>query len=141
MVLPRRAWRGIGALAAVMALGCGRGPATEVAHGETPPASPSASPSPARDSSAFVAAVDAVAADALQRGPIAGLSMAVVEHGRTVLAKGYGYADQEAGLAATPDTSYPIASVTKHFTAGLVLRLADQGKLGLDDPLSRGSAP
>ena len=137
MVLPRRAWRGIGALAAVMALGCGRGPATEVAHGETPPASPSASPSPARDSSAFVAAVDAVAADALQRGPIAGLSMAVVEHGRTVLAKGYGYADQEAGLAATPDTSYPIASVTKHFTAGLVLRLADQGKLGLDDPLSR----
>src|SRR6185503_2927829 len=34
-------------------------------------------------------------------------------------------------------TSYPIASVSKHFTAALVLRLADQGKLGLDDPLSR----
>src|SRR5438105_10699818 len=104
MVRPRRAWRGIGALAAVMALGCGRGPATEVAHRETPPPSPSPSPSPSRDDAGFVAAVDALAADALQRGPIAGLSIAVVEHGRTVLAKGYGHADQEAGLAATPET-------------------------------------
>ena len=37
---------------------------------------------------------------------------------------------------ATPETSYPVASVSKRFTAALILRLADQGKLGLDDPLS-----
>ena len=63
--------------------------------------------------------------------------MAVFERGEAVLAKGYGSADLEAGVPATPDTSYPIASVTKHFTAGAVLRLADQGRLSLDDPLSR----
>src|SRR4029079_17357401 len=66
-----------------------------------------------------------------------GLSIAVFEHGRPVLAKGYGFADIEEQVAATPDTSYPIASVSKHFTAAAILRLADQGRLGLDDPLSR----
>src|SRR5213075_971329 len=74
---------------------------------------------------------------ALERGPIAGLSIAVFEHGRPVLAKGYGWADVEAGLPASAETSYPIASVSKHFTAAAILRLADQGKLGLDDPLGR----
>jgi CubicO group peptidase (beta-lactamase class C family) len=98
---------------------------------------PSPSPSPSPDHSAFIAAVDALAADALQRGPIAGLSIALFEHGKAVLATGYGLADLEGGVAATAGTSYPIASVTKHFTAGAVLRLADQGKLSLDDPLRR----
>jgi CubicO group peptidase (beta-lactamase class C family) len=103
----------------------------------SPVSSPSPSSSPSRDHSAFVAEVDALAAEALRRGPIAGLSIAVFEHEKPILAKGYGSADQEAGVAATADTSYPIASVSKHFTAAAVLRLADQGKLGLDDPLSR----
>ena len=53
------------------------------------------------------------------------------------VAKGYGFADVEEQVAATADTSYPIASVSKHFTAAAILRLADQGRLGLDDPLSR----
>jgi CubicO group peptidase (beta-lactamase class C family) len=98
---------------------------------------PSPSTSPSRDDSAFIAAVDALAAEALRRGPIAGLSIAVFEHGKAIVATGYGSADLEAGVAATADTSYPIASVTKHFTAAAVLRLADQAKLSLDDPLSR----
>lgn len=98
---------------------------------------PSPSPSPSPDHAGFIAAVDALAAEALQRGPIAGLSIAVFEHGKAVVASGYGSADLEGGVAATADTSYPIASVTKHFTAAAVLRLADQGKLSLDDPLSR----
>jgi len=54
-----------------------------------------------------------------------------------VLAKGYGFADIEEQVTATAETSYPIASVSKHFTAAAILRLADQGRLGLDDPLSR----
>jgi D-alanyl-D-alanine carboxypeptidase len=122
----------MGALAAaVLATGCDRGAATEAGHVERP--SPSVSP----DRSAFCASVDALATEALQRGPIAGLSIAVFEHGKAVVVKGYGSADLEAGVAATADTSYPIASVTKHFTAAAVLRLVDQGKLSLDDPLSR----
>ncbi len=119
--------------AAVWFSRCAGGAATELVPIESP--SPSASPSP--DRSAFIAAVDALAAEALRRGPIAGLSIAVFEHGQPIVAAGYGFADVAAGVAATADTSYPIASVTKHFTAAAVLRLADQGHLGLDDPLSR----
>ena len=110
-------------------------------HG-APPTSKAASPSPptttpAEDRIAFVAAVDALAAEALARGPIAGLSIAVQARGVEVLARGYGFADLEAQRPATADTSYPIASVTKRVTAAAILRLADQGRLDLDDPLSR----
>ena len=80
-------------MAALVVAGCDRPAATEAARVES--ASPAPSPSPSPDRSAFVAAVDAVAAEALQRGPIAGLSIAVFEHGRPVLAKGYGFADIE----------------------------------------------
>jgi CubicO group peptidase (beta-lactamase class C family) len=128
-------WTALGALAAaVLAVRCA-GEATKAE--DVGRRSPSPSPSPPRDRTAFVAAVDALAADALERGPIAGLSIAVFEHGQAVLASGYGAADLEAGVAATASTSYPIASVTKMFTAAAILRLADQGRLSLDDPLSR----
>jgi D-alanyl-D-alanine carboxypeptidase len=122
-------------LAGLLTMMCSRGGTSERPQVESAPPSPS--PSPTRDHSAFIAAVDALAAEALERGPIAGLSIAVFEHGQAVLAKGYGFADQEARVPATEDTSYPIASLTKPFTAALVLRLADQGRLTLDDPLSR----
>jgi D-alanyl-D-alanine carboxypeptidase len=128
-------WTAVGALAAaVLIVGCAGEAPTETGAVER---SPSPSSTPSRDHAAFIAAVDALAVDALQRGPIAGLSIAVFEHDKAVLATGYGAADAEAGVAATASTSYPIASVTKPFTAAAILRLADQGKLSLDDPLSR----
>src|SRR4051812_44453702 len=117
MLRPVR-WRAVvGVAAALLTLRCAGEPPTDrsPAASAAPPAA--ASPSPAPDDSAFVAAVDAIAADALQRGPIAGLSIAVFEHGRRVVAKGYGSADVDAGVPASPATSYPIASVSKHFTA------------------------
>ncbi len=131
----RLRWTGGVLTAALAVAGCDRPAATEAARVENP--SPAPSPSPSPDRSAFVAAVDTVATEALQRGPVAGLSIAVFEHGRPILAKGYGFADIEEQVAATADTSYPIASVSKHFTAAAILRLADQGRLTLDDPLSR----
>ena len=133
-----RWWLATGALAAaVLAVRCAPQAASEPQPVESPSPSPSPSPAAEPDRSAFVTAVDALAAEALRRGPIAGLSIAVFEHGKPVVATGYGLADVEAGAAATADTSYPVASVTKHFTAAAVLRLADQGKLSLDDPLTR----
>lgn len=119
---------------ALLGCGCGGDPAAQSIEPASRPA-PTATPSP--DHSAFVAAIDALAAEALERGPIAGLSIAVQARGAEVLAKGYGFADLEAKIPATADTSYPIASVTKRLTAAAILRLADQGRLTLDDPLSR----
>ncbi|MET0555488.1 MAG: serine hydrolase domain-containing protein, partial [Vicinamibacteria bacterium] len=131
-------WTGAAVLAAALgAAGCVGDASTATTDLAVPPASPPPATPPPPDHTAFVAAVDALATDALVRGPVAGLSIAVFSHGEPVLAKGYGLADVESGVPATPETSYPIASVSKHFTAALVLRLAERGLLSLDDPLAR----
>ncbi len=109
--------------------GCSREPATEAQVAASP------SPVPTPDHSRFVSAVDGLITEALKRGGIAGISVAVFQGGAPVLARGYGHADREVGLAATAETSYPVASVSKLFTAAAILRLAEEGKLRLDDPL------
>jgi CubicO group peptidase (beta-lactamase class C family) len=116
----------------MLAAACAREPAAPKAAATAAPVARAF----VRDHLAFTRAVDALAADALARGPIAGMSIAVFERGLPVLSSGYGFADLEAKTPATPETSYPVASVSKRFTAALILRLADQGKLGLDDPLN-----
>lgn len=68
---------------------------------------------------------------------IPGLSAAILENGELLWAQGFGYADLERRVPATPDTLYHIASLTKTFTAILVLQLVEQGKLDLDAPVSR----
>jgi CubicO group peptidase (beta-lactamase class C family) len=70
---------------------------------------------------------------------IPGLSIIVIQNGEVLSARGFGYADVEHRIPATPDTLYHIASVTKTFTAILVLQLVEQGKLDLDEPVSRYS--
>ena len=64
-------------------------------------------------------------------------TVGVVVGDQVVLLKGYGFADREGKRAMTPDTLLPIASVTKQFTAASVLLLAQDGRLGLDDPVRR----
>jgi D-alanyl-D-alanine carboxypeptidase len=68
---------------------------------------------------------------------IPGLSIAIVRSGRVVKAQGYGLASVELNAPATADTVYPLASITKPFTAEAVLLLAQEGKLGLDDKIGR----
>lgn len=64
-------------------------------------------------------------------------SAAVFRGGELLWAEAVGLADVEAGREATPDTRYPIASITKAFVAVSVLQLRDAGELSLDDPLDR----
>ena len=66
-----------------------------------------------------------------------GYAIALVDGQEVVWAQGFGYADVAAKLPATADTIYEIGSVSKVFTACLVMKLAEEGKLGLDDPLTR----
>jgi CubicO group peptidase (beta-lactamase class C family) len=76
--------------------------------------------------------------DALMReydGNVPGASLLVVRDGEPVVRRAYGLADVEAGVKATPATNYRLASVTKQFTATAILRLAEEGKLTLDDRL------
>jgi CubicO group peptidase (beta-lactamase class C family) len=66
-----------------------------------------------------------------------GAALLVVQDGRDVVRRGYGLADLESGVRATPATNFRLASVTKQFTAAAVLLLAEDGRLGLDDPVRR----
>jgi CubicO group peptidase (beta-lactamase class C family) len=54
-----------------------------------------------------------------------------------LLAKGFGYADLEKKIPADPQTVYRIGSVTKAFTALMLMQLRDAGKLQLDDPIEK----
>ena len=80
--------------------------------------------------------MDAAAAAAQREIRAAGFSVAVVDHGQPVLAKGYGYADLAEEVPAAASTIYRLASITKQFTAAAILHLADEGKLSLEDRIS-----
>jgi len=64
-------------------------------------------------------------------------SILVADHGRTVYEASFGLADPSTQRPNTPATAFPIASITKTFTATAILQLRDQGKLRLTDPVTR----
>ncbi|HEY7697889.1 MAG TPA: serine hydrolase, partial [Vicinamibacteria bacterium] len=68
---------------------------------------------------------------------IPAVSMAVVHDQDVLWTHGFGFADRARKAEASPDTLYSICSISKLFTAIGVLQLRDQGKLDLDDPVSR----
>jgi CubicO group peptidase (beta-lactamase class C family) len=70
---------------------------------------------------------------------IPGLSALIIEDQKVAWAKGCGFADVAGRVRATPDTIYPIASLTKPVAATLVMQLVEQGKLDLDEPVSHYS--
>jgi CubicO group peptidase (beta-lactamase class C family) len=89
------------------------------------------------DRARAAAVVDSIANAALATGQAAGLSIAVVRGRDTVVLKGYGKADLELDVA-TPDRAvYEIGSVTKQFTAAAIMQLVEQGKLSLDDEITK----
>jgi CubicO group peptidase (beta-lactamase class C family) len=67
---------------------------------------------------------------------IPGMSAVIVKDERVLWAKGFGYADVEHQVSATPETVYSIASETKPVAATLVMQLVEQGRLDLDEPAS-----
>lgn len=80
--------------------------------------------------------VDAIVAVALRSTGVPSASIAIVRDGKIVYAKAYG---NQGPSFKTPsvDAKYPIASISKQFTAAALLLLEDDGKLSLDDPVSK----
>lgn len=96
-------------------------------------------PAPARqgsDDEALAKRIDAVLAAVYQPGQ-PGAAVIVRKNGRTVLRKGYGMADLELGVPIAPDMVFRLGSITKQFTAAGILLLAQEGKLGLRDEITR----
>src|SRR5579859_4459727 len=95
--------------------------------------------------SLFIAAIGTARADQIDdyikrqmpRLHIPGLSLAVVQDGKVIKTKGYGLANMELNVPATPTTIYQIQSMTKQFTATGIMMLVEEGKVGLDDRIGK----
>jgi CubicO group peptidase (beta-lactamase class C family) len=82
-------------------------------------------------------AVDSYIRSEMQRRKIPGLALLIVRDGKVVRSQGYGFANVELQVPVKPETIFQSGSMGKQFTATAVLMLAEEGKLRLDDPLTK----
>jgi CubicO group peptidase (beta-lactamase class C family) len=87
--------------------------------------------------SALSARVDAAVRQQMQDQKIPGASLAVVRNGTVIKSAGYGLANLEVGAAAKADTIFAAGSITKQFTASAVMLLVEEGRIGLDDSITK----
>lgn len=73
----------------------------------------------------------------MQRQHIPGLALAVVTNGVVLKTAGYGLANVELGAPVRTDTVFQIQSVTKTFTAAAIMMLVEEGKVSLEDKLTK----
>ena len=68
---------------------------------------------------------------------IPGLALTIVKNGEVIKAKGYGLANLELNVPVTTESVFELASTTKPFTATAIMMLVEEGKVGLDDNISK----
>ncbi|MEW6131296.1 MAG: serine hydrolase domain-containing protein [Acidobacteriota bacterium] len=73
----------------------------------------------------------------MQKQRIPGIAIAVIKDGKVIKAEGYGLANVELNVPVRPETVFKIGSVSKQFIAAGILLLAQEGKLSLDDKISK----
>lgn len=77
-------------------------------------------------------------ADEIRRAlHIPGMSAVIVQDQKVLWTRGFGYADLENRVSATPDTLYSVASVTKTFGSTLLMQLVEKGQVALDEPIAK----
>lgn len=84
---------------------------------------------------AFTAYLDDRIPDLMKRYAVPGVTIALIQKGRTTWSGAYGSADLERGRAMTPDTYCRVESISKSVTAWGVMRLVEQGRVELDKPV------
>jgi CubicO group peptidase (beta-lactamase class C family) len=72
----------------------------------------------------------------MERNKVTGLSVALIDDKGLIWAQGFGYADKENNIPATPETIYRVASISKIFTATAIMQLAEQGRINIDESLT-----
>jgi CubicO group peptidase (beta-lactamase class C family) len=81
--------------------------------------------------------IDSLMQRAVDRSEIAGAVALVLRDGQTVYERAFGWADREAKRKMTTDAIFRIASQTKALTSVAVMSLVEEGKITLNDPVSR----
>ena len=82
-------------------------------------------------------AVDNYVAAEMAKEKVPGLALLVSRSGKIVRAQGYGMANIELQVPVKPETIFQSGSVGKQFTATAIMMLVEEGKIGLDDPLTK----
>ncbi len=83
------------------------------------------------------APLDARLSQAVESGEVIGVSALVWDEGREVYNAQYGLGDRERGTEVTEDTVWRIYSMTKPMTSAVIMQLVEEGKVSLDDPVSK----
>jgi D-alanyl-D-alanine carboxypeptidase len=81
--------------------------------------------------------IDRMAKDEVHAGRTPGIAIGIVEDGRVVYARGFGFATLAKHVPMTPDTEFYTGGLTMQFTAAAILLLAQDGKLSLDDHVTK----
>jgi len=82
-------------------------------------------------------AIDKYVRAEMQKEHIPGLALLVSRAGQPLLTRGYGLANVELQVPVKPETIFQSGSVGKQFTATAVMMLVEEGRLSLDDPLTK----
>ena len=102
-----------------------------------PASAASAARAPVRVPAVDVADLDALIQSVVADKQLVGLSVGVMQDGKPVLARGYGFRSLEPREPVTASTMFPIGSVTKQFTCSAALMLAEDGRLSMRDPVAK----
>ncbi len=81
--------------------------------------------------------IDVFITNRMKEQGIVGLSVGIVKNGKVVKAKGYGLANIELNIPASEKTVYKIASISKQFIAVGIMKLVQEGRLRLSDPITK----
>ena len=94
-------------------------------------------PSPCQAQRGIATSVDKFIDAEMRAQRIPGVSLTVIKNGHVIVSKGYGFANLEHRVPVKPETLFQSGSIGKQFTATAVMMLIEEGKLSLDDKLSK----
>jgi CubicO group peptidase (beta-lactamase class C family) len=81
--------------------------------------------------------IDTFIENTMARQRIVGLAVGVIKDGKVIKAKGYGQANLELNIPVTTKTAFKLGSVSKHLIAVAIMKMVQEGKLKLDDPVTK----
>jgi CubicO group peptidase (beta-lactamase class C family) len=84
-----------------------------------------------------VASIDRFVSAEMKREHIPGLALGIYSRGQILLAEGYGLANVELDVAVKPETIFQSGSVGKQFVSAAIMMLVEEGKIGLDDSITK----
>jgi D-alanyl-D-alanine carboxypeptidase len=97
----------------------------------------SVAPAQSQNDDALSARVDEIVRAQMREQNIPGVSLAVMRDGKIIKAAGYGLANIELNVPVTPQSIFQSGSIGKQFTATAVMILVEEGKVGLEDSITR----